>query len=96
MIRHSVIFTLKCPKGTAEETAFLAAAACLAGIPGVHKFESLRQTSKKNEFDYGLSMEFDSPEAYAAYNVHPDHTAFIENYWMEWVDKFLEIDYELL
>jgi heme-degrading monooxygenase HmoA len=96
MIRHSVIFSLKCPKGSAEETAFLAAAACLSAIPGVRKFESLRQTSKKNEFDYGLSMEFDSQEAYNAYNTHPHHTAFIENYWLAWVNKFLEIDYELL
>lgn len=96
MIRHSVIFSLNCPKGAAEESAFLAAAASLSGIPGVRKFESLRQTSKKNEFDYGLSMEFDSQEAYAAYNIHPDHTAFIQDYWLPWVNKFLEIDFELL
>ena len=96
MIRHSVIFNLKCPKGSAEEKAFLDAAKKLALIPGVTQFESLRQTSKKNEFDYGLSMEFADRPAYDIYNQHPDHTTFIRDFWLKQVDKFLEIDYERL
>ena len=94
MIKHSVIFTLNCPKGSAEETAFLNAAAKLSAIPGVLNFETLRQTSKKNDFDYGLSMEFETTQAYNEYNRHAAHTAFIETYWLKYVEKFLEIDYE--
>ncbi len=96
MIRHTVVLKLKYPKGSPEERLFLAAAAELASLPGVHKFESLRQTGKKNDFDYGLSMEFDDMEAYHAYNVHPEHTRFVATYWAKYVEKFLEIDYEPL
>jgi heme-degrading monooxygenase HmoA len=94
MIRHAVIFSLNASIGSAEEAEFLAAAAKLSSIPGVRNFESLRQTSKKNDFDYGLSMEFDTAEDYAAYNIHPEHTAFIQNFWLKRVNKFLEIDFE--
>ncbi len=38
-IRHSVIFKLKHPKGSAEERDFFNAAKKLAAIPGVEKFE---------------------------------------------------------
>lgn len=94
MIRHTVVFKLKCPKGSGEENEFLMAAASLSSIPGVLNFESLRQISKKNDFDFGLSMEFVTLQAYNDYNKHPDHTRFVETYWVKYVDKFLEIDYE--
>jgi len=94
MIRHTVVLKLKYPKGSPEEKEFLTAAARLSSLPGVHKFESLRQTGKKNDFDYGLSMEFDNMEAYEGYNQHPDHIRFVQTYWAKYVEKFLEIDYE--
>ena len=94
MIRHTVILKLKYPKGSPEENEFLHAAAKLSSIPGVHNFESLRQTSKKNDYDFGLSMEFKTLQAYEEYNKHPDHAKFVETYWVKYVDKFLEIDYE--
>ena len=59
MIRHTVVFRLKHAKGSAAETAFLSAADVLATIPGVKKFEKLRQVSKKNGYSFGFSMEFD-------------------------------------
>lgn len=96
MIRHSVIFTLTCPKNSVEEKAFFAAAAKLADIPGVLSFEALQQTSKKNHFDFGLSMEFESQLLYDAYSSHPAHQQFIEQYWVNYVQDFLEIDYEPL
>lgn len=96
MIRHTVVFKLNYPKGSSEEKEFLSAAAALCSIPGVHNFESLRQTSQKNDFEYGLSMEFDSQKAYDEYTHHPDHTKFVQTYWGKYVDKFLEIDYELI
>lgn len=96
MIRHTVVFKLKYPQGSSEEAAFLNAAAELSAIPGVHKFECLRQTSKKNNFDYGISMEFDSDKAYEEYNQHLDHTAFVNTFWIRDVKDFMEIDYKPL
>lgn len=94
MIRHTVVFRLKFPKGSPEEKKFVDAAGKLSAIRGVRNFECLRQTSKKNDFEYGLSMEFDTTKAYQEYNEHPDHTKFVQTYWGQYVDKFLEIDYE--
>ena len=94
MIRHTVVFKLKYPKGSSEESEFFRAATILSSIPGVHNFESLRQTSTKNDYDYGFSMEFETMKAYEAYNQHPDHTEFVQTYWVKYVEKFLEIDYE--
>ncbi len=96
MIRHTVVFRLKHPKGSAEEQAFLAAADVLATIPGVQKFEKLRQVSAKNAFAYGFSMEFADEAAYRGYNEHPQHVRFVEERWVPEVEDFLEIDYERL
>jgi hypothetical protein len=93
MIRHSVIFKLKHDRGSQEEKAFLDATLLLKAIPGVLRFERLIQTSKKNNFDYGLSMEFESEKIYSDYNDYPLHKAFIENFWIKGVADFLEIDY---
>jgi hypothetical protein len=92
-MRHSVIFTLKHPKGSAAEAAFLSDAMALAAIPGVIGFERLVQVSPKNRFAYGFSMEFADQAAYDAYNTHPDHMAFVRDRWMTEVEDFLEIDY---
>jgi heme-degrading monooxygenase HmoA len=94
MIRHTVVFKLKCPIGSSEEEEFLKEAMRLSSIPGVHHFECLRQTSKKNSFEYGIFMEFDTVRAYEDYNQHPDHIAFVKTFWMRDVEDFLEIDYE--
>ncbi|UJW86136.1 Dabb family protein [Devosia sp. SL43] len=96
MIRHSVIFTLKHPAGSAEEGAFLRDAKILAAIPGVEKFEQLRQVSRKNDYAFGFSMEFADQAAYSGYNDHPDHVAFVRDRWMPEVERFLEIDYVLI
>lgn len=96
MTRHSVIFKLKVPQKSAEEKEFLDEAKKLANIPGVQNFECLKQTSKKNKFDYGLSMEFANQQLYDAYSNHVDHVQFIQQYWLNYVEDFLEIDYEPL
>ena len=96
MIRHTVAFRLRHPEGSAAETAFLTDARVLAAIPGVERFEQLRQTSAKNDFTFGFSMEFADAAAYAAYDQHPDHRAFVADPWVPDVEYFLEIDYEPL
>jgi heme-degrading monooxygenase HmoA len=96
VIRHTVAFKLRHPTGSALERDFLSAAQALAAIPGVNRFECLRQISTKNSFDFGLSMEFATQSDYDAYNVHPHHIAFVENRWKPEVADFLEIDYTLI
>jgi hypothetical protein len=93
-IRHTVAFTLAHEAGSPEQSDFLATAATLAAIPGVEAFEILRETSPKNGFRFGISMEFAGADAYAAYNGHPDHVRFVETRWLPEVTEFLEIDYE--
>ena len=96
LIHHTVAFKLKFPKGSSEEREFLNASSKLSIIPVVRNFETFRETSKKNDFDYFFYMEFESEKDYEAYNVHPDHVEFVEKYWVNYVDKFIEIDYEAL
>lgn len=93
MIRHTVVFRLRHPSGSPEEAAFLDAARALATIPGVERFERLREVSPKNGYAFGLSMEFADQDAYDGYNRHPDHVAFVEGRWIPEVADFLEIDY---
>ena len=93
-IRHTVVLTPRHAAGSPEEADFLAAAAGLAAIPGVEAFEILRETSPKNGYRFGISMEFADAAAYAAYNEHPDHVRFVQDRWIPEVADFLEIDYE--
>ncbi|MBY5817435.1 Dabb family protein [Rhizobium leguminosarum] len=96
MIRHTVAFRLKHETGSAAETSFLADALVLANIPSVRNFEQLRQTSPKNDFTFGFSMEFDDQAGYDTYNLHPLHVAFVRDRWVPEVADFLEIDYTRL
>jgi Stress responsive A/B Barrel Domain len=93
MIRHTVVFRLKHAAGSAAEKQFLAAATVLVGIPGVERFEQLRQVSKKNDYHFGFSMEFADQDAYSRYDQHPDHVAFVQEKWVPEVAAFMEIDY---
>jgi hypothetical protein len=93
-IRHTVAFALMHPEGSDAEADFLAAARALSAIPGVEAFEILRETSPKNEFGFGISMEFANRAAYDGYNEHPDHVRFVQERWLVEVSDFLEVDYE--
>ena len=91
-VRHSVVFTPTHAEGSDEEADLLAAIGRLAAIPGVEAFELMREVSPKNEYRYGLTMEFADASAYQAYNEHPEHVAFVEHRWDGEVGAFLEID----
>ena len=93
MIRHTVAFTLKHGPGSPPEADFLRSALVLADIPGVQKFEQLRQVSPKNAYRFGFAMEFADEAAYTGYNRHPTHVAFVRDRWVPEVADFLEIDY---
>ena len=92
-VRHTVAFTLVHPAGSPSEAAFLEAAEWLAAIPGVEDFEVLAEVSPKNDYRFGISMEFADRSAYERYNEHPDHVEFVERRWNAEVADFLEIDY---
>ena len=94
MIRHTVVFRLKHAAGSQAELDFLQSARLLAAIPTVKKFECFRQISKKNNYAFGLSMDFASPRDYQIYNDHPDHAHFVQTRWIPEVVNFLEIDFE--
>ena len=96
MIRHTVVYKLKYPRNSPEEREFLSAISQLSKIPGVRNFESFRQIGKKNDFEYGLSMDFNGAKEYGEYNGHPDHQRFVQTYWINYIDKFMEIDFESL
>jgi len=94
MIRHTVVFKLKHPAGSEPELDFLRSAQKLLEIPTVKNFECLRQISKKNSYDFGLSMEFESSDDYEIYNTHPLHVEFVQTRWIPEVTDFMEIDYK--
>ena len=96
MILHTVAFRLKHQRGSEAEVDFLKAGAALAELAMVHNFRSYKQTSEKNELDFGFSMEFATLADYRAYNEHPMHVGFVTNRWIPEVADFLELDYEEL
>ena len=92
-VRHTVAFTLVHADGSAEERDFLEAAEHLATIPGVEAFELLAEVSPKNDYRFGISMEFADRSAYDRYNEHPVHIRFVQQRWLPEVTEFLELDY---
>jgi quinol monooxygenase YgiN len=93
MINHTVFFKLNHPEGSEAEVQFLSKAAALSAIPGVVNFQVVEETSPKNPYQYGLTMEFADQAAYEAYNTHPEHVAFVQQVWLKEVAEFQEIDY---
>ncbi len=77
----------------ADTAAFFNEVNKLSSVPGVKKFEILREISPKNPYEYGISMEFTDQSAYDNYSGHPDHVRFVEDIWVNTVSEFLEIDY---
>jgi hypothetical protein len=96
MIRHTVVFRLRHPTGSEGEAGFLRAAQDeLRPIPGVERFEVLRQTGAMSSYRFSLSMEFADADAYTLYNDHPAHQRFVQERWIPEVEEFEELDFEL-
>ena len=93
MIIHTVVFTPKHEPGSAAERDFLAAAISLKAIESVRNFRAYRQVSRKNNYRFGLSMEFETEAGYQAYNEDPRHVEFVQTRWIPEVEDFMEIDY---
>jgi hypothetical protein len=95
-IRHTVAFALPFPAGSSEEASFLRAARELASLPGVQDFVVLRPLGDQGTHPWCLSMDFAGQEAYAGYNDHPVHRAFVETVWLPTVTSFAESDFGLV
>ena len=95
-IRHAGIFNFKPTVSESQKHEFFVAQKALEEIEGVEKMEVSRQTSTKNKFKYGFSMEFASNEIYQAYSIHPQHDAFVKDFFIPLVEDFMEIDTEKL
>ena len=63
-------------------------------VPGVQEFEILHEVSPKNDYRFGISMEFADAAAYTGYNEHPEHVQFVQTRWLPEVSDFLEVDYQ--
>lgn len=92
MIRHAALFRLVHAEGSVDEAGFLAALRRLGSIPEVRDFQIAREVSPKNPFAFAVSMTFEDERAYAAYNVHPLHVAFVQERWVPEVAEFMEHD----
>lgn len=92
MIRHAALFRLSHATGSDEERSFLAALSALHSIPGVQDFQIAQEISPKNDFAFAVSMTFADAAAYAAYNDHPLHVAFVQGRWIPEVASFMEHD----
>jgi hypothetical protein len=95
-IRHAGIFNFKPTVSESQKHEFFVALKALEEINGVEKMEVSRQTSTKNKFKYGFSMEFANNEIYQAYSIHPQHDAFVKDFFIPLVEEFMEIDTEKL
>ena len=95
-IRHAGFFNFKPTVSESQKHEFFVALKALEDINGVEKMEVSRQTSTKNKFKYGFSMEFASNEIYQAYSIHPQHDAFVKDFFIPLVEDFMEIDTEQL
>lgn len=94
MIRHTVAFTLRHDEGSAAERDFLSTGpALLRAIPGVDDFTVCRQISPKSTYRFQFAMTFADEDAYADYNNHPDHQAFVTSRWATEVGEFEELDF---
>ncbi|GAA4672065.1 Dabb family protein [Nocardioides nanhaiensis] len=91
-VRHTVVFALRHPAGSAEEASFLEALATLAEIDGVEELQVAREVSPKNEYTHAVAMEFADEQAYRTYDADPRHQGFVTERWDAEVSAFLEVD----
>ena len=92
-IHHNAFFKLKDSLSAADKELFFKEINRLSAIEGVIDFKVVKETSPKNHFEYGATMQFKDQEAYDAYNSNPQHVKFVNEIWLKMVEDFMEIDY---
>jgi hypothetical protein len=90
-----VVFNLKSEEegGIGVEAFFAKAEAALWSIPHASNVSRYRQTNAMCPYEYGFSFDFASQDDYDAYNRHPDHVSFVEEWWKTQVSSFMEVDF---
>tara|TARA_R110000850_G_scaffold145753_14_gene267995 strand:+ start:2240 stop:2542 length:303 start_codon:yes stop_codon:yes gene_type:complete len=96
MVRHNVYFWLDESLSDDEKAAFEGGLKALFEIDVVASgsFGLAAGTPERpvthNSFDYSLVLEFDSVEQHNAYQVHPEHSVFVDNFspWFKEVRIF--------
>lgn len=86
MVRHNVYFWLDESLSDEDKTSFEGGLRALFDIDVVANgsFGKAAGTPERpvtqNTFDYALVLEFDSVEQHNAYQVHPEHGVFVDNF----------------
>lgn len=99
MFSHIVIFWTDPAKPEAVELLLEGASRLLSGIPGVRSFHAGRMVGSERpvvdqSYQVALNLCFDSKEAEAAYQVHPDHLEFVEKAFKPNCTRVLIYDFE--
>ena len=94
MIEHTVTFRLKHPAASAEETAFLDAAAKLAAIPGVREVFAGEAIKDGARYRYCWNVRFCHPAVVDSYRDHPDHVAFADDRFRPVAADRISIDFQ--
>jgi hypothetical protein len=83
MLVHTVYFWLKPDLSTAQRAEFLTALQALDKVPSVQEFHLGRPAGipprpvVDNTYDYSITCLFADVAAHDAYQVHPQHLAFV-------------------
>ena len=96
MVRHSVYFWLDPALSDEQKQQFEGGLRALFEIDVVQhgSYGTAAGTPERpvteNTYDYALFLEFDSVAGHDAYQVHPDHDVFVQNFrpWFQTVKIF--------
>lgn len=100
MVRHNVFFWLDDSLSDAERSSFEDGLKAMFSIDAIARarFGTAAATPERpvtqNSYDYALFLEFDDVEKHNAYQVHPDHSKFVENF-SKWFKEVRVFDTEL-
>lgn len=98
MITHVVVFWTDKPQDEGRARLLEGAETYLASIPGVENFRygasvSSNRAVVDDSFAMAISMDFSDQEAADAYQSHPNHVKFIEDYVKPLSKRFLAYDF---
>ncbi|MDF1815180.1 MAG: Dabb family protein [Verrucomicrobiales bacterium] len=100
MVRHNVFFWLDESLNEEDRTSFEGGLKALFEIDVVTNgnFGKSADTPERpvtqNSYDYALFLEFDDVEKHNAYQVHPEHSVFVENF-SKWFKQVRVYDTEM-
>jgi hypothetical protein len=94
-VQHLVLFRLREEPGPEVEEEMRRQITKWAGMPGLRRLRFGRDTLERADgYQFGLFTEFEDPDSYAAYLVHPLHQSFLA--WvLERAFDVIRFDYPL-